>query len=419
MQRLLKVRKIWREALSKQFAARWLSVGLLAAAFAGPAANAQGNLHTDPLNLDPAVHEAYQHVYMLDYDGALNRFQKIQAGHPQDPMAVDYVLLCMAFRELYRQDLLDTTLYAHEGFLTSKRVAVEDPAIRSQIENLANQAISLSDGRIRSNSRDKDAYFTRSYARAIHAAYIGMADHSFVSGLHQALQAKDDSKKALQIDPQYADAKMVVGIYEFSVASLPGFLRFAAGMFGQSGSKEDGLKLLHESADHGTITPVESRTTLTIFLRHDARYQEALAMQHGLSDDYPHNYLFRLEEGNLTKDMGNGPKAIAVYKAVIADGAKKNYFVDPRLQMAWFGLAETERGQNHLGEAADAYLQTAAQPKCSDWLRKRAQLNAGEMLDLLHERNQAVVQYRAAAGASDSAVSGPAKQYLKTAYAGK
>jgi tetratricopeptide (TPR) repeat protein len=405
--------------LNQRSAVRWILLGVLAAVFAGPVANAQTDQHTDPLNLDPAVREAYQHFYNLDYDGALSRFQKIQAGHPQDPIAVDYVLLCVAFRELYHQDLLDTTLYAHDGFLTSKRVAVEDPAVRSQIESLTSQAVSLSDARIKSNSRDKDAYFARGYARAIHAAYIGMADHSFVSGLHQAVQAKSDCQKALQIDPQYADAKMIIGIQEFSVASLPGFLRFAAGMFGQGGSKDDGLKLLHECADKGTITPIEARTALTIFLRHDGRYQEALAVQHGLSEDYPHDYLFRLEEGNLTKDMGDGPKAITVYKAVIADAGKKNYFVDPRLQLAWFGLAETERGQNHLREAADAYLQTAAQPKCSDWLRKRAQLNAGEVLDLMHQRAQAVTQYRAAAQANDSAVSGPAKQYLKTAYAGK
>ncbi len=394
-------------------------MGVVALLFAGAVANAQNALHTNPLNLDPAVREGFQHFYNLDYDGALDRFQKVLAAHPQDPMAVDYVLLCMAFRELYRQDLLDTTLYAHDGFLTSKRVAVEDPAIRGQIESLTSQAVQLSEQRIKANGSDKDAYFTRGYARAIHAAYIGMADHSFVTGLHQALQAKDDHAKVLKLDPQYADAKMVIGIQEFSVASLPGFLRMAAGMFGQGGSKADGLRLLQECADHGTITAVESRTAMTIFLRHDGRYQEALVVQHGLAAEFPHDYLFRLEEANLTKDEGAGPHAIDVYKSVIADAAKKNYFYDARLQLAWFGLAETQRGQNHIGEAADAYLQTAAQPKCSDWLKKRAQLNAGEMLDLLHERNQAMVQYRAAAGASDGAVSGPAKQYLKNAYAGK
>jgi hypothetical protein len=344
------------EALTKCLRVRWSLLAMLALLFAASTASAQTGLHTDALNLDPGVREAYQHFYNLDYDGALSRFQKIQAGHPQDPIATDYVLLCVAFRELYHQDLLDTTLYAHDGFLTSKRVAVEDPAVRSQIENLTAQAVSLGDARIKNNPKDKDAYFARGYARAIHAAYIGMADHSFVTGLHQALQAKDDNKKALQLDPQYADAEMVVGVYEFSVASLPRFLRIAAGMFGQSGSKEDGLKLLKDCADKGTTTAVEARTATTLFLRHEGRYQEALAVQHGLSEDYPHDYLFRLEEANLTKDMGDGPRAITVYKAVIADGQKKNYFIDPRMQLAWFGLAETERGQNRTAEAADAYL---------------------------------------------------------------
>jgi len=176
---------------------------------------------------------------------------------------------------------------------------------------------------------------------------------------------------------------------------------------------------MRRCADHGTITAVESRTATTIFLRHEGRYQDALAEQHGLAAEYPHDYLFRLEEANLTKDMGAGPHAIDVYKAVIADGAKKNYFVDPRLQLAWFGLGDTDRGQNHIAEAANDYLQVAAQPKCSEWLKRRAQLNAGEMLDQLHKRDQAIVQYRAAAMASDSTVSGPAKQYLKTAYAGR
>ena len=76
------------------------------------------------------------------------------------------------------------------------------------------------------------------------------------------------------------------------------------------------------------------------------RYAEALAVQHGLAAKYPQDYLFRLEEANLTKDEGNGPAAIAAYKAVLADARKPGYFVDPRLQMAWFGLADTQRGQN-------------------------------------------------------------------------
>ncbi|HSY67144.1 MAG TPA: hypothetical protein VK813_00760, partial [Edaphobacter sp.] len=79
------------------------------------------------------------------------------------------------------------------------------------------------------------------------------------------------------------------------------------GIAGVSGNKEKGLSLLRESAAHGIVTPIESRTALSLFLRHDARYPEAIVVQKGLADQYPHDYLFRLEVANLTKDSGNGP----------------------------------------------------------------------------------------------------------------
>jgi tetratricopeptide (TPR) repeat protein len=192
------------------------------------------------------------------------------------------------------------------------------------------------------------------------------------------------------------------------------------GVVGVGGNKEKGLALLRECAAHGVVTAVESRTVLSLFLRHDARYPEALAEQHGLAVEFPHNYLFRLEEANLTKDEGNGPGAIARYREVLADAGKPGYFVDARLQLAWFGLADTQRGQNDIADAAENYLKAADQPECSDWLRKRAQLNAGEMLDLLHQRAKAVGLYQmASSGGGDQSQADAARRLMKTPYAGK
>ena len=88
--------------------------------------------------------------------------------------------------------------------------------------------------------------------------------------------------------------------------------------------------------------------------------------------------------------------------------------------MAWFGLADTERGQNDITDAAKHYLEAADQPNSSDWLRRRAELNAGEMLDLLHDHGNAVVQYqKAAAGGGDQTQVDAAKRYMATPYSGK
>ncbi len=376
--------------------------------------------HTDPINLTPAVREAHEHFYNLDYDGALTRFEAIQKANPQSAIATGYILMTLIFRELYRQDLLDTTYYAHDSFLTSKRSVPVPQPVRDRIESLTNAAIALADQQIKSNPNDANAYFARGYARGMHASFITLVDHSYVSAARQGLASRNDSEQALKADPGYVDAKMAIGIQQFAVASLPRFVRILVGIAGVGGNKEKGLDLLRESAAHGIVTPIESRTALSLFLRHDARYPEAIVVQKGLADQYPRDYLFRLEVANLTKDSGNGPGAIASYRAILADAQKPGYFIEPRLHMAYFGLADTQRGQNQIAEAAQNYLQVAAQPTCSEWIRRRAQLNAGEMFDLLHNREEAIRQYKLASqGGGDQSQTDTALRYLKTPYAGK
>jgi tetratricopeptide (TPR) repeat protein len=376
--------------------------------------------HTDPINLTPEVREAHDHFYNLDYDGALSRFEAIQRAHPQSAIATGYILMTLIFRELYHQDLLDTTYYAHDSFLTSKRSVPVPQATRDRIESLTNAAIALADQQIKSNPNDANAYFARGYARGMHAAFITLVDHSYVASARQGYASRGDSEQALKIDPNYADAKMAIGIQQFAVASLPRVVRILVGIAGVGGNKEKGLDLLREAASHGIVTPIESRTALSLFLRHDARYPEAIIVQKGLADQYPRDFLFRLEVANLTKDSGNGPGAIAIYQAILADARKPGYFIEPRLHMAYFGLADTQRGQNQIAEAAANYLKAASQPTCSDWIRRRAQLNAGEMFDLLHNRPEAIQQYQlASAGGGDQSQADAAHRYLNTPYTGK
>ena len=383
--------------------------------------NAAGrnSAHTDPLNLLAEVRQAHEQFYNLDYDGALARFESIERLHSDDPLAHAYVLQVLIFRELYHQDLLDTTYYAHDSFLTSKRKVDVPDDTRERIEQLTDKVIALCDQQIKADDRNKDAYFARGYARGLHASFVTLVDHSFVTAAHQGLQSRGDSEQTLKLDPDYTDAKMAIGIQQFAVASLPRLVRMMVGIAGVGGNKEHGLELLRDVAAHGTVNNVEARTVLSLFLRHDGRYSEALTVEQSLSRQYPRDYLFRLEEANLTKDKGDGPGAIAAYKRVLDDARKPNFYIDPRLQMAYFGLGDTQRGQNNFTDAVANYLAAAQQPKCSEWLRRRADLNAGEMFDLLHQRDRAVAQYNlASAGGGDQSQADLARKYLKSPYTG-
>jgi tetratricopeptide (TPR) repeat protein len=377
-------------------------------------------LHTDPLNLDPQIKQSLQDFNTLDFDAALKIQEAVAQQHPNDPMAWNYVLTTVVFRELYHQDLLDTTYYAHDSFLTTKRAVDVPAATRSRVEDLTNKVIHLCDDQLKANPNNADAFFARGYAKGIHASYITLVDHSFATAARQGYSARNDSESALKIDPQYADARMAIGIQQFAVASLPRWVRLVVGIMGVGGNKQQGLEQIKQAIAHGVVTPVESRTVLSLFLRHDGRYPEALAVQKGLADQYPHDYLFRLEVANLLKDEGNGLDAIAAYKQVMADAQKPGYFVDPRLQLAWFGMGDTQRGYNQIKDAAYSFTQAATQPACSDWLRKRAYLNAGEMYDLLHDRTQATHMYQLAlTPGGDQSQSDKAQKYLSSPFTGK
>ena len=399
----------------------FLALTLLLSAILLPLpASAQPTLHTDPLNLTAPVRQSLQLFYNLNFDAALKIQEQVAREHPNDPMALNHLLTTIIFRELYNQDLLDTTYYAHNSFLTAKRAVDVPQAARNRIEDLTSKILHLTDAELASNSNDANALFARGYAKGMHAVFITLVDHAYVAAARQGLSARNDSEAALKIDPQYADAWMAVGIQRFAVASLPKWLRFMVGFLGVGGNKQEGLADLRKSAEQGIVTPIESRTILSLFLRHDGQYPAALAVERGLQKDYPHNYLFCLEVANLLKDEGHGLEAIAAYKQVLDDAQKPGYFVAPRFQLAWFGMADTERGYNMIKDAAYGYSQAASQTDSSDWLRKRAALSAGQMYDLLHQRSDAIRMYQQVLQPEgDQTQAEAARKYLQSPYQGK
>ena len=394
--------------------------GLCLVCFAGAAqasVTTPTGVDTSPLNLDPTVRQAFQHFYILDYDGALERFEKVEAQNPANPLAVDYVLDTVIFRELYRLDLLDTTFYAHDGFLNGKHVVAADPAVAQQVNSLFNKAIDLSEQELNKQPDDTDALFARGWARSLRAVYIGLVDRSFVSALHIAIQARSDNEKVLRLDPKYIDAKLVVGVHQYVTGSLPFGIKMIVGVAGITGSKSKGIDDLREAGAHGVITSVEARTALGLFLRREAKYDEAISVTRTLTDEYPRDFLFWLELANLTKDAGQGKAAIAQYRQLLEQAKKPGYFPSAHLELAWFGLADTLQGQKNYAEAAEAYNLATAQPTISVDLKSRCDLNSGKMYDLLNERDMARKQYevvlRQDAG---SAQADSARKYLKSPF---
>jgi tetratricopeptide (TPR) repeat protein len=364
------------------------------------------------------VRAAYERFYTLDYDGALHGFQKVEQAHPDDPMAADYVLETVLFHELYNMDLLDTTMYAHDGFLTGKHQVVEDKTFSAHIEELSDHAIHLAEERLQKNPKDVDALYARGWSKSLRATYMGLVQRSFISALRLALQARDDNDKVLEIDQDYVDAELVVGVHQYVVGSLPRAIKLVIGLAGIHGSKEKGLDMLRDDAQRGVTTSVEARTALALFLRREAKYDEAAEWNDSLKQQYPHNFLFWLESANLQKDAGRAQQAIVLYRALLDQSRHAGYFTNAHLQLAWYGLADTLRGQRDPAGSADAFEHVLAQPTVGPDLKRRAQLGAGMEYDLLGKREQAEAAYRDVLALGESEQASDARRYLKEPYKG-
>jgi len=307
-------------------------------------------------------------------------------------------------------------LYSNNSFLDQKREFVLDPQVKQRIQELETTALQLAEDRLKKDPSDIHALYALGVTRSMQSTYTGLVQKAWLSALGNAKGSREDHERVLKLDPSFSDAKTVVGTHEYIAGSLPWAMRMLAHIVGFGGNKQNGLKMLKEAGEAGGETSVDAKVILTLFLRREQRFAEALEVVRTLDSTHPRNFLFALEEANILKDSGKGPESIACYRKV-ADAAKAGSFHDPHLEFAYWGLGEALRGQRQFLSAAQAYESVADYPRADAGLLRRANLAAGEMYDLASKRELATQKYEAVITASaDSNEAERARRHLRDPY---
>ena len=152
-----------------------------------------------------------------------------------------------------------------------------------------------------------------------------MIEHAWFSALRNAVGARRDHERVLELAPEDTPAKLIVGAHNYVMGSLPLALRAGVTMVGIGGNKEKGLQYLEECAQGTGETSTDAKILLVLFLRREHRYQEALPIARGLIQAYPRDVLMALEEGNLLRAEGHDQEAAAVYRRVWQAGKAGDY----------------------------------------------------------------------------------------------
>ena len=365
---------------------------------------------------DANTRKGFDDFYNLDYDKAIREFEAAQQAHPNDPFAVNHLLAGVVFKELYRIGALDTEAYAADSFLNKKLLVPLDPATTERIRQLTEKAFALEQAQLDKDPNNVDALYARGATRALNATYIGVANKAWFAGLRSAVAARHDDERVLQLDPDYVDAKVVVGTHLYIVGSLSWPAKVAASIAGLSGNKEKGLDDLRQ-ATHSPHLEVASdaKILLALFLRREQRYAEALQVVNTMQTEFSHNFLMAGEYAHLLNAAGHGQEAIAAYRKVIA-GCRAGAYNQCRIEIPAYGLGEALRGQKDYAGAAEAYELAATSGNDAD-LKQKATLAAGEMYDLMNKRDTAMQKYKAVIAENSSSNSADmARHYMKQAY---
>src|SRR3954451_22014220 len=248
---------------------------------------------------DAVTRSGFEHYYDADYDRATKDFEKVLAAHPNDPAAVNHLLSAVMFGELSRIGALDTSLYSNNSFLDQKREYVLDPKVKVRIQELEARALKLAQTRLEQDPNDVEGLYARGVTRSMQSAYTGLVQKAWLSALGNAKGSREDHERVLKLDPTFSDAKTVVGTHEYIAGSLPWAMRIFAHLVGFGGNKQTGLKMLREAGEAGGETCVDAKVILTLFLRREQRYDEALEVVRSLNATHPRNFLFALEEANI------------------------------------------------------------------------------------------------------------------------
>jgi tetratricopeptide (TPR) repeat protein len=339
-------------------------------------------------------------LYNLDYDGARKNFSEIKRLYPQHPAGPQWLAATLWAQTLNELRGLQASLYSSDDFYAQGETK-PDPKVAAEFKALTTEAVNLAKARLKENPKDVEALYFLGVTKGLKAAYKVGVERSFLGALGDGRDSVGHHEDVLKLDPAFTDAQVSIGLYNYTVASLPPFYKLLAGIGGIRGSKKKSFTLLQDVAAKGRWAQDDARSALILLYKREKRWADSLAVTREMATKYPRNYLFKLESADSLAQMVAAARgtpqaadlareAFAIFDAVLRD---KNAAKTLDLVHAKYGEALFSAGQ--FDKAAAEFLAAAATPGAEASLVTGARLRAGQALDLLGKRQEAVAQYNA------------------------
>ena len=351
--------------------------------------------------------EGFEALYNLDYERARLRFKEIARLYPEHPAGPQFLAASVWLKTLNESRRLQASLYNTEGFYKEKDDKA-DPKLVAEFRELTRQAKTLSEARLKRDPKDIEALYYLGATEGLKAAFGAMVERSFISSLRNGSDAVDHHRALIKLDPNYHDARITIGMYEYVTGSLPLPVKLMAAIGGIRGSRKKGLAAIEQAAREGRWAQDDAKVMLIALYKREKRYRDAYTVASDLAGKYARNYLLKMEAADALVSQAeveraanpeaakkSEAEAFAIFESLVRGEAKGAGAPRPPLDLVHYSYGEALFVAGEAERAAKEFIASAAAPNAENGMVTRSKLRAAQALDVAGKRDEALTQYKA------------------------
>jgi hypothetical protein len=345
-------------------------------------------------------------LFNLDYDVARQRFREMTQLYPDDPSGPEMLATTLWLDELNQARRLQAAIYSTQSFYAATEDK-PDPRVVQDFRDLTRKAMQLAKAELQHSPRDPQALYMLGATESLRAAFAATVERRFMAALRAGSDSIETQRDVLKLDPNFHDAELTIGMYDYIVSTLPLTVRILASIGGLRGSKKRGIQTLERVAKAGQWARDDAKVLLIAIYKKEKRFPEALALSRELQGKYPRNYLFRLEtadslvsqaaivrQANKSKEAeAMEREALATFETMLHERPAAG--AAPRaLDLIHFRYGESLLQMGQAERAAREFLAATTVEGAEAGVVSRAHLRAAQSFDLAGKRTEALAEYR-------------------------
>jgi tetratricopeptide (TPR) repeat protein len=368
---------------------------------------------------DPASVQGFDHYYNLEYDQAVADFEKVAAANPHSPDPHNHIAQALLYREMFRDGALESELVSGNNSFLRRQKLNASPALEKKFDFEVQKAMDLAQARLNKNPNDTGALYAMGVSYGLRANYNFLVRKAWKDSLSDATNARKLHNRVTELDPSNYDARLVQGVHDYVVGSLPWYYRTLGFLAGFHGDKQQGLRTLEQVAKKGNYNKVDAEILLCALYRRENEPKSALPLLEDLLRRYPRNYLLEFETAQMYSVIGEKTNALAAMQKIadLKESGAAGYTTIPS-EKIYYERGNIEFWYNDLDRAlADMKKVTVSTKDLDLNTGVLAFMRQGQIYDMKNRHKLAIEAYKQAiAFAPQAEAAKESRRYIASPY---